>query len=136
MNKPTIVIAEDDFLIREGCLYPLLEPDFAILAAVDDGKSAVTAVAEHQPNIVLLDVSLPVMRGFDAARQIVSAQPEVKVIFVSNYSEKAYVDEAMRMGASGYVLKSRASTQLIPAIRAALSGEFYSGLRPHLTGLR
>lgn len=127
MNKPTIVIAEDDFLIREG-LYLLLEREFAIVAAVDDGKSAITAVENFKPNVVLIDVSLPIMRGFDAARLILAAQPDVKVIFVSNYTAKAYVDEAMRIGASGYVLKSRAGTELVPAIQAALSGRFYSSL--------
>lgn len=128
MNKPTIVIAEDDFLIREGYLYFLLEREFAIVAAVDDGKSAVTAVEKFKPNVVLMDVSLPIIHGFDAARLIVNTQPNVKVIFVSNYADKAYVDEAMRIGASGYVVKSRAATELVPAIQAALSGRFYSSL--------
>lgn len=128
MNRPTIVIAEDDLLIREGCLYPLLEREFAIVAAVDDGESAVAAVEEFKPNVVLMDVSLPIMRGFDAARLIIAAQPEVKVVLVSNYADKAYVDEAMRIGASGYVLKSRAATELVKAVQVALSGGFYSGL--------
>ena len=131
MNKPTILIAEDDFIIREGCLSPLLEREFAIVAAVDDGESAVAAVEKFKPNVVLMDVSLPVMRGFEAARLIVDAQPDTKVIFVSNYADKACVDEAMRIGASGYVIKSRAATELIPAIQAALSGRFYSWLTDH-----
>ena len=128
MSKPTVVIAEDDFAIREGCLSLTLEPDFEIVAAVDDGKAAVAAVEEHKPDVVLLDVSLPVMRGFDAARKILSSHPDIKVLFVSNYADKAYLDEAMRIGASGYVLKSRAFSELVPAIKTALSGRFYSGL--------
>lgn len=128
MAKTTIVIAEDDFMIREGCLRLLLEPEFDIVAAVDEGKAVVASVQEHRPNVVLLDVSLPLIGGFEAARRIVSAQPDVKVIFVSNYADKAYMEEAMRIGASGYVLKSRAVTQLVPAIKTAISGQFYSGL--------
>lgn len=129
MCKPTVVIAEDDFLIREGCIRPLLNREFEILAEVDDGQEAVAAAVKHKPDVILLDVSLPVLRGFDAARNIRSHQSATKIVFVSNYSERAYVEEAERLGASGYVLKSRAATQLIPAIKTALSGAFYSGIR-------
>lgn len=127
-KKPAIVIAEDDAVIREGCLFPLLESDFEIVASVDDGDAAVAAAELHKPDVVLLDVSLPGMRGFDAARKILSGNPHIKVLFVSNYTEKSYLDEAMRMGAGGYVLKNRAVHELVMAIKTALSGQFYSGL--------
>lgn len=125
MSKPTVLIAEDDFLIVEGVLRPLLARDFDIVSAVADGLQAVAAAEEHRPEIVLLDISLPGLRGFDVARKIFADQPQCKVLFVSNYAERAYVEAAEDIGASGYVLKSRVSGELINAIRAALAGEFY-----------
>lgn len=125
MNRPTVVLAEDDSLIREGCLVPALESEFEIVAAVDDGNAAVAAVAEHGPDVVLLDISLPGLRGFAAARQILACRPETKVLFVSNYNNPEYLEEALNMGASGYVLKSRAAAELLTAIRTALAGQFY-----------
>ena len=125
MKKPTVVIAEDDALIREGCLCASLEPFFEIVAAVEDGAAAVASVEDHKPDVVLLDVSLPVLKGFDAARKILAKHPEIKLLFVSNYTERAYVQAAFDMGAAGYVLKSRAFTELPDAIRTALRGQFY-----------
>ena len=129
-QKPTLVIADDNFPIVEGSLRPLLEADFDIVATVHDGSAAVLAAEEYSPSLMLLDVSLPVLRGFDAARAILSRHPEVKVLFVSNYAERAYADEARRIGASGYVLKNRVASELVDAIGIALSGGFYQS--PHL----
>jgi len=124
-NSPTVIIAEDDFVIREGMLKSLLEPQFTIVASVDSGQDAITAAAEHNPTIVLLDISLPEVAGFDAARQILADHPDCKVLFVSNYRDRGYVGNAKEMGASGYVLKWRAESDLVPAIEAALAGDFY-----------
>lgn len=104
---------------------PALKSEFELLAAVEDGKAAVAAVEEHRPDVILLDVSLPELRGFAAARQILARQPETKVLFVSNYDNREYVEEALSMGASGYVLKSRVAVELLTAIRAVLAGQFY-----------
>ena len=103
-----------------------MEGHFTIAASVDNGLDAVAAVEAHRPTVVLLDVSLPRLRGFDAARKILALRLGCKVLFVSNYSDPAYVHEASEMGASGYVLKNRIDAELIPAIRAAIAGEFYS----------
>ena len=84
VNTPTVLVAEDDFLIREGILLPLLEPHFTIVASVDDGRDAVTAAAEHKPDVALLDISLPGLRGFEASRQILAAHAECKVLLVSS----------------------------------------------------
>jgi DNA-binding NarL/FixJ family response regulator len=124
-SKQTILIAEDDFLIREGYLQPLLEAVFTIVASVGDGRDAVAAAVELRPDIVLLDVSLPGLRGFEAARQILAAIPACKVLLVSNYGDRAYLRAAQELGASGYVLKSRAQNELLPAIETALAGQFY-----------
>lgn len=121
----TILIAEDDFLIREGILRSVLAPHFTIVAAVDDGREAVVAASEYKPDVVLLDVSLPRVRGFEAARQILAATPSCKVLFVSNYADRGYPEAARELGAGGYVLKSRAATELVPAIETALTGHFF-----------
>lgn len=125
MIKPTVLIAEDDAIIRQGCLCAALEPFFDIVATVEDGKAAVASAESYKPDVVLLDVSLPVLRGFDAARQILASRPQTKVLFVSNYTEPAYMEQALQMGAAGYVLKTRAFTELVDAIKTALSGKFY-----------
>jgi DNA-binding NarL/FixJ family response regulator len=125
MNKPTVLIAEDDFVIREGYLEPLLTPHCTIVASVGDGQEAVAAAREHQPEVVLLDVSLPRLRGFEAARQILAAQPACKVLLVSNYTDPTYVRAAKEMGLSGYVLKTQIQSELMPAIHTALAGGFY-----------
>ena len=124
-EKPTVVIAEDNLLIMEGSLRPLLESEFEIVATAGDGNAAILAAAHYKPAIVLLDVSLPVVRGFDAARKILANHPETKILFVSNYADRAYVEEALQIGASGYVLKSRIARELVRAIRTALAGDFY-----------
>jgi DNA-binding NarL/FixJ family response regulator len=125
MAKRSVLVAEDDFLILEGSIRPLLEPEFDVVAAVGSGVEAVVAAREHRPDIALLDVSLPGIRGFEVAKKILANQPECKVIFVSSYSDRAYVDAARNMGASGYVIKGRIHTELIRAIRSSEAGEFY-----------
>jgi DNA-binding NarL/FixJ family response regulator len=127
-NKPTVLIAEDDFIIREGLLKSMLEPEFDIVASVDDGHDAVLAAAEHHPAVVLLDVSLPGLRGFEAAQQIHEADPACKILLVSNYLDPSYPATAQAIGASGYVLKSRTQNELIPAIHSVLAGEFYQSV--------
>ncbi|HEY4087986.1 MAG TPA: response regulator transcription factor [Bryobacteraceae bacterium] len=123
--KARVLIAEDNFLIAEGSLRPTVARDFEVIGLVADGKEAVAAAEQLQPDVVLLDVSLPTLRGFDAARQILVSQPNCKVLFVSNYWDAAYVQAAREMGAGGYVFKSRAPTEIVPAIRSALAGRFY-----------
>ena len=125
MKNLRILVAEDDFLILEGNLLPLLEPQFEIVAAVGDGFEAVAAAEEHRPDVALLDMSLPGLRGFDVARRILKSQPECKVLFVSCYSERAYVEAAKELGASGYVNKGRIDSELVSAIRTAAAGQFH-----------
>jgi DNA-binding NarL/FixJ family response regulator len=123
--KPTVVIAEDDFVLLEGALRPAISNHFDVLAAVGDGLAAIEAVERYRPEVVLLDVSMPRQGGFDAARQIMAAHPECKVVFVSNYWDSAYIAAAKEMGAGGYVFKSRILRELPVAIHTALSGQFY-----------
>lgn len=125
MHRATVLIAEDNFIIIEGALRPILEQDFAVVGTAGDGFEAIAAANEHRPDVVLVDVSLPGLRGFEVARSILASQPDCKVIFVSNYADRGYVEAAQNMRANGYVLKSSVATELATAIRTALSGNFY-----------
>jgi DNA-binding NarL/FixJ family response regulator len=122
-HSPSVLIAEDEVLIREA-LRQELDKRFKVVAAVGDGRAAVETVEKAHPDVALLDISMPVMNGLDAAKQIAEAAPEVKIIFVTSHAEPAYVEEAFRRGASAYVLKGRL-TELIEAITAVLEGRTY-----------
>lgn len=111
-------------MIREGLLKYLLEPNF-IVVAVDNGRDVLAAAEERKPVIALFDIRLPGVNGLEAARQLLQAQPTCKVLFVSGYAERPYVDEARAMGASGYVLKTRLQYELLLAIDTVLAGDFY-----------
>lgn len=123
--KTRVLIAEDDFIILEGSLRPIVSREFEVVAAVGDGQEAVAAAERLRPDVALLDVSLPRLGGFDVARKILAGQPECKVLFVSNYRDAAYIQAAREMGAGGYVFKSQVLSELIPAIRIALVAGFY-----------
>ncbi len=92
---------------------------------VEDGKSLVQAAAEHKPDIALLDISMPELNGIDAARQIRQILPKTKLIFVTMYVDPTFVREAFRVGASGYVAKRSAPTELEDAIDTVLQGKTY-----------
>jgi DNA-binding NarL/FixJ family response regulator len=120
VNSPSVLIAEDEVLIREA-LRRELEKQYKVVALVGNGREAVETVEKARPDVVLLDVSMPVMNGLEAAERITAVAPEVKVIMVTSHAEPAYVEEAFRRGAKGYVLKGRL-TELYQAIREVLDG--------------
>lgn len=92
-TSPKILIAENDAIIR-FTLERTPNPQFNVVAVVGDGAAAVQAVEEHEPDIALLDISMPVLNGLDAAQKITETKPAVKVILVTSYAEPAYVEEA------------------------------------------
>lgn len=122
-RKTTFVIVEDDSIFRY-VLERELSPKHKVVASVGDGAAGVDAVKEHCPDIVLLDISMPVMNGLDAARRIVKECPSVLIIFVTSHTERAYVDEAFQSGATGYVRKD-SLVELQDAIRTVLGGHRY-----------
>jgi DNA-binding NarL/FixJ family response regulator len=122
-----VLIAEDDAILRYT-LERTLEAEFRVVAAVGDGAAAVQAAGEHEPDVALLDISMPVLNGFEAAEKIAQVRPSVKIIMVTSHAVPAYVEEAFRRGARGYVVKGR-SADLFEAIRTVLEGRFY---RPQL----
>lgn len=124
MRTPRLLLADDHELMADG-LRKLLEPEFAIVEAVTDGHAAVIAFHRIKPDLLLLDIGLPLLNGIEAARQIKETVPNAKILFVTMRTERIYVEEAMRAGGSGYVLKQAAARELVAAIRAVLGGGTY-----------
>jgi DNA-binding NarL/FixJ family response regulator len=118
------VIADDHVLLLDG-LKRLLENDFEMVGTATDGYAAVSAAQALKPEVILIDNGQPLLNGLEAARQIRRALPDTKILFVTMQTERIYVEEAFRAGASGYVLKQAAGAELLCAIQAVLAGERY-----------
>ena len=124
MKKPRILLADDHTLFVEA-LHKVLENDFALVGSVGDGRALLQAATRLLPDAILLDLSMPLLNGIDAARQLRRSVPECKLVFLSMHGDPTYVAEAFRAGASGYVLKRANATELVQAIKTALRGQFY-----------
>ncbi len=123
-NVPRIVIADDHTLIAEACK-KVLEPEYEVVATVGDGRALVRAAAELTPNLVIVDVAMPVLNGLDAGQQIKALLPSIKIVFLTVNHDPDLAAEAFRRGASGYLLKSCAASELIVAVREVLRGRSY-----------
>ena len=110
--------------MREG-LRMLLAGELDIVDTVEDGRALLGAAERLQPDVILLDISMPLLNGLDAARQLAKASPTSKLVFVTMHADPAYVRQAFRAGASGYVVKSSASSHLTEAIAEVLAGRRY-----------
>lgn len=124
MKRPRLLLADDHQLLVDG-LRKLLEPEFEIVDTITDGRAAVAAYARLRPDLLLLDIGLPLLNGIEAARQVKRADPAARILFVTMQTDRIYVEEALRSGASGYVLKQGAGGELVEAIRTVLSGRTY-----------
>ena len=122
--KPRVIIADDHALVAEG-VTKLIERDVQLVGSVADGRALVQAVEKLNPDLALVDISLPLLNGLDACRQIKKANPAVKVIILTMHLEKHFVTEAFRAGVSGYVLKQSVTDELIFAIKEVLKGRTY-----------
>lgn len=103
----------------------LLEPEFDLVGIAENGHMLVDLVLNLRPDIILADVSMPLLNGFDAVRQILRSTPNARVIFLTMHSDREYVSEALRIGARGYLLKRSAASELVLAIREVLEGKMY-----------
>jgi len=123
MSKARVLLVEDHVVVRQG-LKALLadEPDVEVVGEADNGRQALRRVSELQPDVVLMDISMPGLNGIEATRQIRQHYPDVKVVVLSMHSSEEYVFQVLRAGASGYVLKQSDSSEVLTAIRAALVG--------------
>jgi DNA-binding NarL/FixJ family response regulator len=119
-----VLLADDHHVVRHGLRLLIdAEADLTVVAEAGDGIEAVQAVLENDIDLAILDVSMPRMTGINAAREIIGARPNVRVLMLSMHDSTEYLFEALRAGASGYVLKSGADRDLIGACRAAMRDE-------------
>ena len=130
MKRPRVIMADDHSLIMAG-LRKLVEADCDVVATVEDGRALLEAAERINPDLILLDISMPLLNGLDAARQLSKIVPECKLIFLTMHANPSYATEAFQAGASGYLLKRSAASELPQAIRSAVSGQYY--LTPLIT---
>lgn len=124
MSRPRVLIGDDHSLILEG-IRSVLARDFEVVGVALNGRDLVSEAERLKPDAVLLDVTMPILNGMEAARQIKQAMPACRLVFVTQTSDRAYVQAALRIGASGYVLKQSVSSELVEALREVLSGRYY-----------
>ncbi|MGD8984166.1 MAG: response regulator transcription factor [Desulfobacteraceae bacterium] len=129
-----IILAEDHRITREGLVNLLQErPDMEVVGEAENGREAVRLARELSPDLVIMDVTMPDLNGIDATRIITSGSNNTKVIALSMYSDKQFVQGMMQAGASGYLLKDCAFEELVSAIQAVIQGDTY--LSPGIAGI-
>jgi DNA-binding NarL/FixJ family response regulator len=132
-SKLRILIAEDHETVREGFrLIVTAQEDMEVVGEAGDGRAAVELARKLQPDIVLMDISMPELNGLKAAAKLKRVAPEIKILTLTRHTDEAYLQELMQVGVSGYVLKQSAPAELIRAIRAVAAGGKY--LDPAITG--
>ena len=124
MNKPRVLLADDHPLILEG-LRAFLEPRVESVGTVRDGRALVEEAIRLKPDLIVLDITMPLLNGIDAAVQIKKHLPAVKFVFVTMHANPAYLEAALKAGATGYVLKTAAGEELWDAIQQVLAGHIY-----------
>lgn len=126
MDRIRIILVDDHRLVRAG-IRSLLEklPDIEVVAEASDGTEAIELISKHKPDVVLMDLAMPVLNGLEATRQLARELPEVRIIILSIYADEEHVYQALRAGATGYLLKGAAIQELEVAIRAVAKGETY-----------
>jgi len=120
-----VLIAEDHLMVRQGLRALLDREGFDVVGEVSNGYEAVQSTAEVEPDVVVMDISMPVMNGVDAAQELSQRSPKAKAVLLTRHDDDQYVLAALRAGARGYVLKSQAATDLAHAIRQVFRGDLY-----------
>ena len=123
-NRSRVLIADDHNLVAELCRR-LLEKDFEVVGAVADGRALVRAAGETKPDVIVLDIAMPVLNGLDAGRQIKKMLPGVKLVYLTMNPDADVAAEALARGASGYLLKTCAAAEMVFAVREVLRGKIY-----------
>lgn len=122
--KVRVVLADDHLLVLEG-LQKLLEPQCEVVGTVTDGRALVELALELRPDVVLVDIGMPLLNGLNAIQKLKARMPEIKPICLTMHEDPELATDAMRVGASGYVLKTSAAGELFHAIEEALRGRVY-----------
>lgn len=126
MANLRLLIADDHTLVRNG-LKKILEtrPEWEVVAEAGNGREAVRLAADLKPDVAILDVSMPQLNGIEATRQLVKRQPNIRVLILSMHAEEAYIVQALKAGAKGYLLKDSADVELLRAVAAIAGGASY-----------
>ena len=130
MLSTRVILADDHQLILDA-LKKLLEPEFAVVGAFGDGHELLTAAPRLNPHVIVLDIGMPTMNGLTAGQRLKQVLPTVKLIYLTMNQDQDMAAEAFRLGASGYLLKSSAGSELISAIRTVVRGGTY--ITPRMT---
>jgi DNA-binding NarL/FixJ family response regulator len=121
-----VIICDDQAIVRDGLEMMLkLEPDFKVVGVAEDGAAAVEMAAKEKPDLVLMDLKMPIMNGVEATRQIRTRYPDIKVLVLTTYDDDEWVFDAIQAGASGYLLKDTPRDEVIKAIRGTVTGKTY-----------
>ena len=124
MKRPRVLLADDHRLLREA-FARLLESGCEVVGTVADGRALLAAAAELRPDIVVLDIAMPLLNGLDAARQLRRSLPDIKLIFLTVSEDPDLAAQAFQAGASGYLLKNSAASELLQAIQEVSQGRSY-----------
>src|SRR2546429_1448577 len=122
-----VVLADDHVVLRQGVRALLERHGLEVVAEASDGRAAVEVAREHEPDVAVLDIMMPLLNGIDAARQIVEACPETQVVMLTALEQERLVTDAVRAGVRGFVLKTQAGEDLAQAIQQVSRGGFYVG---------
>jgi DNA-binding NarL/FixJ family response regulator len=123
-RRPRVLIADDHTLVAEACV-KLLEPEFEVIGTFADGQALLAAVPELKPDVIVLDVGMPLMNGLEAGKRIKKLLRAVRIVYLTMNTDVGIAAEAFRGGASGYLLKSSAAAELVTAVRDVLKGKQY-----------
>lgn len=125
-GKITVLLVDDHAVVRDGIRARLeQQPDFDVVGEAGNGREAIQMVGELMPQVVLMDISMPVMNGMDAAKQLRETYPDLKVIILTMHEHKEYIQGVIRCGAQGYIVKDVTAAEMINAIKIVCSGETY-----------
>ena len=126
MRKLRVVLGDDHTIVRQGIRKILEEQrEWEVVAEAGDGRDAVKKVLEHEPDVAILDIGMPLLNGIEATRQIVKRAPTVRVLILSMHSDEAYITQALQAGAKGYLLKDSADTDLIRGVTDVAAGKSF-----------
>jgi len=120
-----VLLADDHALVRQGLKAFLERQGFQVVSEASDGQEALQSVQKMQPDVAIIDISMPVLNGVDTARELKKSSPKTKVILLTQHDEDEYVTESLRAGVSGYILKSQAGAELVHAIQEVCRGSVY-----------
>ncbi|MGD8770928.1 MAG: response regulator transcription factor [Desulfobacterales bacterium] len=131
MKRTRILLADDHKIVLEG-LRSLLEPEFELVGTAEDGRTLLRLSEKLQPDVIVVDISMPLLNGIEAVRQIKEISPDISIVFLTMHPDVTYAARAFDVGASGYVLKHSAPSELVTAIHSAMKGQIY--ITPAIAG--